>query len=96
MRTDFTTTVERIGRGDDKVVFLFVDLYYNTLESVVSISEFRFITVGIADQNMIELTEGMAYKGDNICSYSRDQKYHPQPSGLNPISIVRQLQSLMN
>ncbi len=96
MRTDFTTTVERIGRGDDKVVFLLVDLYYNTLESVVSTSKLRFITSGIANLNRVELAIGMGYKDGNVCGYCRDQNYYPQPSGLDSVSLVRQRQSLMN
>ncbi len=35
MRNEFAAAIERIGREDDKVVFLTGDLGYNALENVV-------------------------------------------------------------
>jgi transketolase C-terminal domain/subunit len=96
MRNDFATAVERIGRGDDKVVSLLVNLGYNMLESVISTPKLRFVTIEIADQNMVELAAGTADEGGKVGCYSCDEQYHPQPSRFDPVSLVRQLQYLMN
>ena len=70
MRKEFSAAVERIGRENDKVVFITGDLGYNALESVADALGPRFINAGVAEQNMVGMAAGMAYKGYKVFCYS--------------------------
>ncbi len=70
MRKEFSAAVERIGRANDKVVFITGDLGYNALESVADALGPRFINAGVAEQNMVGMAAGMAYKGYKVFCYS--------------------------
>jgi len=70
MRKEFSAAIERIGREDDKVVFITGDLGYNALENVVDALGPRFINAGVAEQNMVGVAAGMAYKGYKVFCYS--------------------------
>ena len=70
MRKEFSATIERIGRDDDKVVFITGDLGYNALENVADALGPRFINAGVAEQNMVGVAAGMAYKGYKVFCYS--------------------------
>ena len=70
MRKEFSAAIERIGRDDDKVVFITGDLGYNALENVADALGPRFINAGVAEQNMVGVAAGMAYKGYKVFCYS--------------------------
>ncbi|GAB4033593.1 transketolase family protein [Spirosoma jeollabukense] len=70
MRKEFSSAIERIGRQDDKVVFLTGDLGYNALENVVDALGPRFINAGVAEQNMVGMAAGLAYRGYKVFCYS--------------------------
>lgn len=70
MRKEFSAAIERIGRENDKVVFITGDLGYNALESVADALGPRFINAGVAEQNMVGMAAGMAYKGYKVFCYS--------------------------
>ncbi len=70
MRKEFSAAIERIAREDDKVVFITGDLGYNALEDVAKIMGPRFINAGVAEQNMVGMAAGMAYRGYKVFCYS--------------------------
>ncbi len=70
MRNEFSAAVERLARADDKVVFITGDLGYNALENVAAALGPRFINAGVAEQNMIGVAAGMAYRGHKVICYS--------------------------
>lgn len=70
MRKEFSAAVERVARQDEKVVFITGDLGYNALENIVDILGPRFINAGVAEQNMVGMAAGLAYKGYKVFCYS--------------------------
>ncbi|UFH52040.1 hypothetical protein LN737_16375 [Spirosoma sp. KNUC1025] len=70
MRKEFSAAVEQIVRKDDKVVFITGDLGYNALENVQEAMGPRFINAGVAEQNMVGVAAGMAYRGYKVFCYS--------------------------
>lgn len=85
MRKEFSSAIERIGRQDEKVVFLTGDLGYNALENVVDALGPRFINAGVAEQNMVGMAAGMAYKGYKVFCYS-----------IAPFAVYRCLEQFRN
>ena len=85
MRNEFSAAVERIGRDDDKVVFITGDLGYNALENVVGALGPRFINAGVAEQNMVGVAAGLAYKGYKVFCYS-----------IAPFAVYRCLEQFRN
>ena len=70
MRKEFSAAIERIGREDEKVVFITGDLGYSALENVADTLGARFINAGVAEQNMVGMAAGMAYRGYKVFCYS--------------------------
>ncbi len=70
MRNEFSAAVERLAEADDKVVFITGDLGYNALETVAATLGPRFINAGVAEQNMVGVAAGMAYRGYKVFCYS--------------------------
>jgi transketolase len=85
MRNEFSAAVERIAREDDKVVFITGDLGYNALENVVEALGPRFINAGVAEQNMVGVAAGMAYRGYKVFCYS-----------IAPFAVYRCLEQFRN
>ncbi len=52
------------------MVFLTGDLGYNALETVAAALGPRFINAGVAEQNMVGVAAGMAYRGYRVFCYS--------------------------
>ena len=70
MRREFSDAIEKIALADEKVVFITGDLGYNALENLQEKLGNRFINAGVAEQNMVGLAAGMAYKGFKVFCYS--------------------------
>lgn len=70
MRKEFSQAIENIATQDKKIVFITGDLGYNALENLQEILGPRFINAGVAEQNMIGVAAGMAYKGFKVFCYS--------------------------
>jgi transketolase len=70
MRKTFSSIIEKIATKDEKIIFITGDLGYNALENVRKVMGDRFINAGVAEQNMISLAAGMAYKGYKVFCYS--------------------------
>lgn len=70
MRKEFSAAVEQLGRHDDKVIFITGDLGYGALENVADALGPRFINAGVAEQNMIGVAAGLAYRGFRVFCYS--------------------------
>lgn len=70
MRKEFSQAIENVALADDKVVFITGDLGYNALENLQEKMGKRFINAGVAEQNMVGMAAGMAYKGFKVFCYS--------------------------
>lgn len=85
MRNEFSAAMERLGRADERVVFITGDLGYNALENVADALGPRFINAGVAEQNMVGVAAGMAYKGFKVFCYS-----------IAPFAVYRCLEQFRN
>jgi transketolase len=70
MRKEFSAAVEKLALADESVVFITGDLGYNALENLQQKLGKRFINAGVAEQNMVGVAAGMAYKGYKVFCYS--------------------------
>lgn len=70
MRKEFSSIISRKIKANEKLVFMTGDLGYNALEPVIEAAGERFINAGVAEQNMVGVAAGMAYKGFNVFTYS--------------------------
>lgn len=70
MRREFSDAIEKIALEDEKVIFITGDLGYNALENLQAVMGNRFINAGVAEQNMVGLAAGLAYKGFKVFCYS--------------------------
>ncbi|GAA4460644.1 transketolase C-terminal domain-containing protein [Nibrella saemangeumensis] len=85
MRKEFSAGIERLAREDDRIVFITGDLGYNALENLVDTMGPRFINAGVAEQNMVGVAAGMAYKGFKVFVYS-----------IAPFAVYRCLEQFRN
>lgn len=85
MRKTFSKVVEEIGKKDKDVIFLTGDLGFNALENVRESLGERFINMGVAEQNMLSVAAGMAYKGYKVFCYS-----------IAPFIVYRALEQMRN
>lgn len=70
MRKEFSTIIEKIITTNPKSVFITGDLGFNALENVQLAAKDRFINAGVAEQNMVGVAAGLAYKGFETFTYS--------------------------
>lgn len=70
MRKYFSEKIENIFTENSNTVFITGDLGFNALEKVQKISDTRFINAGVAEQNMVGVAAGLAYKGMETFVYS--------------------------
>jgi transketolase len=70
MRKEFSAAIEKLALADESVVFITGDLGYNALENLQEKMGKRFINAGVAEQNMVGVAAGMAYKGYKVFCYS--------------------------
>lgn len=85
MRKEFSAGIERLARADDQIVFITGDLGYNALENLQALMGPRFINAGVAEQNMVGVAAGMAYKGFKVFVYS-----------IAPFAVYRCLEQFRN
>ncbi|AEI50321.1 transketolase [Runella slithyformis] len=70
MRKEFSAAIEKLALADESIVFITGDLGYNALENLQYKLGKRFINAGVAEQNMVGVAAGMAYKGYKVFCYS--------------------------
>lgn len=70
MRREFSDAIEKIALEDEKTIFITGDLGYNALENLQKKLGNRFINAGVAEQNMVGMAAGLAYKGFKVFCYS--------------------------
>jgi len=70
VRKHFSKYIEQFAIENDDFVFITGDLGYKALEGVAQNLGNRFINAGVAEQNMIGMAAGMAYKGFRVLCYS--------------------------
>jgi len=85
MRNEFSNTIEKLAREDDKIVFLTGDLGFNALENLQKVLGKRFINAGIAEQSMVSIAAGIAHKGYKVICYS-----------IAPFMVFRPLEQIRN
>jgi transketolase len=70
MRVEFSQAIEKLAAEDESIVFITGDLGYNAFENLKAQLGKRFINAGVAEQNMVGVAAGMAYKGYKVFCYS--------------------------
>lgn len=70
MRNRFSKKIQSVLTSDPKTVFITGDLGFNALEQVQAAGGERFINAGVAEQNMVGVAAGLAYKGFQTFAYS--------------------------
>jgi transketolase len=70
VRKEFSNIITKLGREDDRIIFLSGDLGYKALEEVKETLKERFINTGVAEQNMVSVAAGLAYEGFKVFCYS--------------------------
>lgn len=70
MRVEFSQSIEKLAAADESVIFITGDLGYNAFENLRDVMGPRFINAGVAEQNMVGVAAGMAYKGFKVFCYS--------------------------
>lgn len=70
MRNRFIQELTKAAELDEKIVLIVGDLGYGLVEQFADKFPKRFINVGVAEQNMIGLSAGMASEGYHVFVYS--------------------------
>jgi len=70
MRNSFIDTLCEIAEADERLFLLCGDLGYNVLEKFADKFPQRFVNVGIAEQNMMQVASGLALDGYTVFTYS--------------------------
>jgi transketolase len=70
MRKEFSSKLETVLEENSQTVFITGDLGYNAFENLQLIAKERFINAGVAEQNMVGVAAGLAYKGYQTFTYS--------------------------
>lgn len=70
MRKAFFSTFTDIAKNDNSIFLLTADLGVKFLDDFKNIDPSRFINVGIAEANMIDIAAGLAMSGKNVYCYS--------------------------
>lgn len=70
MRNEFSHQIEEILHQQSNTVLITGDLGFNAFENIQEIAGDRFINAGVAEQNMIGVAAGLAYKGFETFTYS--------------------------
>lgn len=70
MRNAFIKTLCEIAKADDRIFLLCGDLGYSVLEQFADQFPDRFLNVGIAEQNMMQVAAGLALEGYEVFAYS--------------------------
>ncbi len=70
MRKTFSNIIEKKALADERIIFITGDLGYAALENLRDELKDRFINAGVAEQNMIGMAAGLAYKGYKVFCYS--------------------------
>lgn len=70
MRTAFIKTLCEQAQQDERIFLLCGDLGYSVLEVFADAFPERFLNVGIAEQNMMQVASGLALEGYSVFAYS--------------------------
>ena len=70
MRDVFIETLCRRMAGDDRIWFLAADLGSPALDRMREEFPDRFINVGIAEQNLVNIASGLALEGQIVYAYA--------------------------
>ncbi len=70
MRKIFSDSIEKAALRDEKIIFISGDLGFNAFENLQQSIGDRFINAGVAEQNMVGIAAGLAYKGYKVFCYS--------------------------
>ena len=83
MRKEFAERMEQIISNDPQTVFITGDIGYNALEKLQAVAKERFINGGVAEQMIVGVAAGLAYKGFQVFTY-----------GIAPFAVYRCLEQI--
>ena len=70
MRNTFIKTLSECAKKDKRIFLVNGDLGYNVLEPFARAFPDRYINIGVAEQNMIGVSAGLALSGKVVYAYS--------------------------
>jgi transketolase len=70
MRKSFFDTLTEVATEDDKVIFLTADLGFGFVENYVKKCPSQFLNMGVSEQAMLGLANGLAISGKKVICYS--------------------------
>jgi len=70
MRKVFFQTLEQYAKGNRDIFLLVADLGVKFFQNFKKIDPQRFINVGVAESNMVDIAAGLAMSGKNVFCYS--------------------------
>lgn len=85
MRVEFVDSVKAVLAADSKSIFMTGDVGFNALEGIRELLGPRFINAGVAEQNMIGVSAGLALQG-----------YRPWVYSIAPFVTYRCLEQIRN
>jgi transketolase len=70
MRKSFFETLTEVATEDDQVIFLTADLGFGFVESYINKCPSQFLNIGVSEQAMLGLANGLAISGRKVICYS--------------------------
>lgn len=70
MRKDFIAEVTRVAKADSRVILVTGDLGFGVLDEFAETLPDQFINAGVAEQNMMSMSAGLAAAGFKVVVYS--------------------------
>jgi transketolase len=70
MRKSFFDTLTEVATKDNKVIFLTADLGFGFVENYIRNCPSQFLNVGVSEQAMLGLANGLAISGKKVICYS--------------------------
>ena len=70
MRNSFINRLTELAEDDSRIFVICGDLGYSVLEPFARKFPDRFLNIGIAEQNMLQVATGLSFEGYNVFTYS--------------------------
>lgn len=70
MRKSFFDTLTEVAMKDDQVIFLTADLGFGFVENYIDKCPSQFLNIGVSEQAMLGLANGLAVSGKKVICYS--------------------------
>ncbi len=70
MRNHVIDRITQLAETDERIILMTADLGFSVLENFAEMFKYRYINVGIAEQNMTSVAAGLALEGNMVFTYS--------------------------